>query len=189
MNAGRTIDELIARGATPVLKTAGFARTHGNFHRRKGPVVQVVNFQRSADNRGGSGAFFINVGLAFDGLWKAQGHDLDGPMKRAIDRPLEHECHFRSRLEELIPHCPRWWVISDEDVSFYRQSSQTGGDEIVNSSDNLARAVALLSDCIVRLVRELDQIDGPNALLSHAWRDVPANQGVIQTLARLGSDK
>ncbi len=187
MNASRTIDELIARGATSVLTASGFSKKGGHFHRRMGPVVQVVNFQRSNGNSGGSGVFFINVGLAFDELWKAQGHDLNGPMKKALDRPLEYECHFRSRLEGLISRCPRWWVISDDDVSFYRQISQTGGDEIVTSPDGTGRAVALLSDCMARLVGELDRIDGPDALLRHPWKDIAQNQGVILALARLAT--
>src|SRR5574340_491792 len=108
MNVSKMIDELIATGAAPALAASGFSRKKENFHRRKGSVVQVVNFQRSSDNGGESGVFFINVGLAFDELWKAQGHDLNGPMKTALEEPFEHECHFRSRLEALIPHCPRW---------------------------------------------------------------------------------
>ena len=185
MNASKIIVQLVTAGAAPVLKAAHFKKSNFNFHRRQGSVVQVVNFQRSEHNRAGGGVFFVNVGIAFDELWRLKGLDLNGSMRRYLEKPLEHECHFRSRLESLIADCPRWWVVSDGDVSFYREKSQTKGQEVITAPDDIALAAHLLTDCMNRLIAELDGIDGPKTYLAHRWREVSPNQGITQQLARL----
>jgi len=185
MNASKIIDQLVTTGAAPVLKAEHFTKSNFDFHRRQGSVVQVVNFQRSEHTSTGEGAFFVNIGIAFDELWRLQGLDLNGSMRRYLEKPLEHECHFRSRLESLIADCPRWWVVSDGDVSFYREKSQTKGQEVITAPDDIALAAHLLTDCMNRLIAELDGIDGPKTYLAHRWREVSPNQGITQQLARL----
>jgi hypothetical protein len=185
MNASKIIDQLVTAGAAPVLEEAHFTKSKFDFHRRQGSVVQVVNFQRSEHNSVGESTFFVNVGIAFDELWRAQGLDLNGSNHRYLEKPLEHQCHFRSRLESLIADCPRWWVVSNRDVSFNRGKSLTRGQEVITAPDDIALAEHLLTDCMNRLIVELDRIDSPKTYLAHRWREVSPNQGVTQQLARL----
>lgn len=182
MNASKIADTLIDAGATPVLKANGFTQRDLNFHRRRGTTVQVMNFQRSLDNRGGDNVFFINLGVAFDVLWKIQGIDLNGPTQKYLEKPLEHECHLRSRLENLIPNCPRWWVVSDTNAALFRETSRTNGREIVVSPEDVTMVAKFLAGFIDQAIIELNKIDSPKAFLAHHWRDVPGNQGVTQHL-------
>jgi hypothetical protein len=182
LNARKISDTIIATGAAPVLKAAGFTKQDLNFHRRQGSVVQVMNFQRSIDNRGGDNVFFVNVGIAFDDLWKLQGIDLHGSMRKHLEAPLEHECHFRSRLENLVVNCPRWWVVSETNASLFRETSQSHGREIATTAEEATRVAEFLADCVERAVIELNQIDSSKSFLAHHWKDVPGNQGMTQQL-------
>jgi hypothetical protein len=182
LNARKISDTIIAIGAVPVLKTAGFAKQDLNFYRRQGSVVQVMNFQRSIDNRGGDNVFFVNVGVAFDDLWKLQGIELNESMRKRLEAPLEHECHFRSRLENLVANCPRWWVVSEFNAALFQETSQSNGREIATNAEEATRVAEFLADCVERAVIELNQIDGSKSFLAHHWKDVPGNQGVTQQL-------
>ena len=148
--------------------------------------MQIVNFQRSLHNTVGEKVFFINVGMAFDELWQLQGVDLNSPMYKHLEKPLEHECHFRSRLEELIPNCPKWWVISQGDVTLFRETSLTNGREIATSVEDATEVTKFLAECLNQGVLQLDQIDSPAAFLTHHWKDVPGNEGVVQRLLSKG---
>ena len=182
MNARKISDTIIATGAAPVLKAAGFVKHDFNFHRRKGSVVQVMNFQRSIDNRGGDNVFFVNVGIAFDDLWKLQGIDLNGSMRKHLEAPLEYECHFRSRLENLVVNCPRWWVVSEGNAALFQETSQTNGQEIASSEGEAARVAKFLADCVEQAVIKMNQIDSSKSFLAHPWKDVLGNKGVTQQL-------
>jgi hypothetical protein len=184
MKARNFIDNIITTGAIPVLTAAGFINSNPNFRRRNGSVLQIINFQRSLHNRGGTTIFYINIGMAFDEIWINQGLDLNGPLQKTLQKLLEQECHFRSRLERLITDCPRWWVAANrEDASFFQEMSQTSGREIASTVEDTTRVAAFLSECMNRVIIELDRLDSPKEYLAHRWKDVPGNQTISQQLS------
>lgn len=187
MTASDVINSVINAGAAPVLKAGGFRKSNWNFHRRKGSIVQVVNFQRGYENRGDDGIFYVNIGIAFDELWQLQGLELTGYARKVMERPLEHQCHFRSRLENLVLDCPRWWVVAGNQSSaqFFREVSSVSEREIITSDAETDRVATYLANSIERAVTELDKIDSPKSFLSHPWKNTPGNGAVSKYLSSL----
>jgi len=136
------ITGVVSRGVVPLTKPAGFKRGGLNFHRRRGETVQVVNVQLSQGNVGSEGRFYVNVGIAFDALRTLEQRPIE-------ERPTEPECHFRSRLERLVPGAPAHWTVSGQ--------------------TDLEALAAELQRRFVPVVEDLDRIDSPAAFLAHPW--------------------
>ncbi|GEM_PF-1997804 len=142
MNARENIEQLVTTQSAPLLRQAGFKKTAFNFHRRQGEVMQVVNFQLSAANLGETGCFYINVGLNFDPICALEG--------RAVEpQPKEYACHFRARLEKLLPEAPPAWHFSSE-------------------ADRL-RLADPLQAVTAALLQRLDGLDSAAAFQKSAW--------------------
>jgi hypothetical protein len=140
-------DELIAKGISTPLKSAGFRKSGSNYHRRLSQTVQAVNVQISRGSSTSEKTFYINAGVAFDAIC-----DLAG--KPIVERPKEYECDdrgTRGRLGELINGMPDSWIVR-------------AGEDIVD----MMRSV---KDGVERLCLELDQIDSVAAYRSHRWFD------------------
>jgi hypothetical protein len=142
VKAAEIIQRIISLGLKPLAKRCGFRKSGLNFYRRLGEVVQVINIQLSHSNYRSEGAFYVNVGLAFDGLWRTVGQPIP-------ERPKEYQCHFRSRLELLVPEAPPRWSVS----------------ELTDRAD-MGRELARLVEVAVA---ELDQVSSAAEFLRHPW--------------------
>jgi uncharacterized protein DUF4304 len=181
VNVHDAFEALVNQGATPIT-AAGFKRTHLTFHRRRGLPVQVVDFQ-PASGMGQDWVFYVNIGIAFDDLYQVTG-------KAKSETPLEEDCHFRSRLEALVPACPMCWVIcsSDSSTGFFQEVSKTNGREIAVRDADIPRVAEYLAKCIEPVIDGLNKIDGPKAFLHHAWASMPSSRGLVRYLSRFAED-
>lgn len=130
----------------PYLKGKGFLKTRLNFHRRVGDSVQVINIQKSSWNSAESGSFYVNVGLAFDTVWKIRNHPIQ-------EKPPEFKCHARWRINQLVPIDPKFWEV--------------------NQRTDLHAVSARLRDDVDKLLPDLDRIDSVATLQVHPWFKEP----------------
>ena len=139
-----------------------------DFRRRRGSTVQVINIQPSAERMENANVFYVNIGVAFDELWQHFGIAVP-------EKPMEYDCHFRTRLEGLLPDCPQWWVISGDSstTQFFKQVSRLGGREIASNDEEVDKVTQLLAILIQKAVSELNKIDSPQTFLAHPWRNEP----------------
>jgi hypothetical protein len=144
MKAKEIVQAIVAASLHPQARAAGFKKKGFNFRRRLGSTVQVVGIQLSTSNVGATGRFYVNVGIAFDALWRLAGD----PIR---EDPPERACHFRARMEQLVAGCPAWWDVSDQ--------------------TDVGQVGKRLAACFERAVAELDRIDGPQTFLDHPWGD------------------
>jgi hypothetical protein len=159
MKARDAIDSIINASVAKVAREAGFKKSHLNFFRRKGAVVQVINIQLSRWNRGDEGVFYVNIALAFDELRTHEATPI-------TETPKEYECDFRRRLEHLVPDVPFAWKISPQ-------------------ADGKLLAEALLQGVSVAL-GFLDNIDSLSSFLKIALKENRfALPGEYDLLARL----
>ena len=181
MNVRNAFEAIISQGATPIT-SAGFKRTRLTYHRGHGFTVQVVDFQ-PASGMGRDKAFYVNIGIAFDVLYPITG-------KRKSETPLEEDCHFRDRLEALVPACPLCWVISRSDSTsrFFQGLSKTDGQEIAARDADIPQVAAYLANCLKGATTELNTIDGPQAFLRHTWASAPSSRGLLPYLSRYAAD-
>jgi hypothetical protein len=142
MSARDIIVEIVSHGVAPAAKSAGFKKSALNFHRRVASVIQVINFQLSQGNFADQGRFYVNVGLAFDALWLLEGRPIP-------DRPREVKCHFRRRIEQLVPGVP-------------------SAVDVTSKTDIVAASQGLRSN-FDRLLTLLDPIQSPEAMLETGW--------------------
>jgi hypothetical protein len=176
------LKDILGQAVTPLLMVAKFRKSGGNYFRRHGETVHVVNMQVSHGSTWAEKEFFINAGIAFDAICKLA----DLPV---LESPKEYECAtrgMRDRLENLIQGAPSSWVL------------RVGGD--------LSRMLTALRRNIQQLVIELDRIDGVATYRSHRWferfrptqenaqvlyllGDLAGSWGEVQNLAVLFADR
>lgn len=162
MTTDQLYEDVIRTAVTAVLKPAGFRKTASSFHRRVGTCVQVVNCQVSRGSTPDAKVFYINVGLAFDGVCELT-------KKPILDKPKEYECDdrgTRDRLGALLPELDEDW--------------QVGPDAEAESVAHRLRAA------MTALVAELDRVDGPATYRTHRWfdrfRPKPENAQILYLL-------
>jgi hypothetical protein len=136
------INQIVSQGAGPIAKAAGFKKSALTFTRRRGEVVQVVNFQLSQGNFADTGSYYTNVGIAFDALWRLAREPV-------AEHPREYQCHFRRRIEQLIPKEPQ--------------------SQKVTSATDIAAAVKGQASTFSKLLDLIDSIDSPGAMLEKKW--------------------
>ena len=141
--ASKLIAAIIARGAAPHFKAAGFRKTRLNFERTRGEVVQVVDFQLSAYNFAETGRFFINYGLAVDRIWEAMERRPRPPRLKAFQCPVHH------RAEHLVPEAPAQWDVT----------AATDGDAMA----------ARLAGVVAALIAKLDPARTVADLVTGGW--------------------
>ena len=136
---------LVSAHVAPLLKQAGFRKTRLNWHRRRGSAVHVINLQQSRWNSSENKEFFINIAFALDELCELTG----APIHERI--PYYHcdSVGGRKRLESLAPRAPSSWTVSP-------------GTDIDKLGTRLCRFLS-------SIVKELDQIDSPQAFADHPW--------------------
>ena len=168
MRVKDSIKTVIDKGIAAVVSSDNFQRTQFNFRRRHGSTIQVINIQPSAENMGNASTFYINIGIAFDELWQHFGMVIP-------TQPMEYDCHFRARLEQLFSDCPKYWVVSGDSFTtqFFKQVSRFGGREIASNESEVDQVIIFLSLQIRKAVSVLNQIDSPRTFLDHFWKDKP----------------
>ncbi|MDH5824970.1 DUF4304 domain-containing protein [Luteimonas sp. RD2P54] len=97
------IKSIVNLEVAPLLKQEAFRKTAFTFVRRRGRTGQLIQIQLSSWNRGSEGAFFVNVGLMFDQMWRGGS---DPPRYPRYD-----DCHFMVRLERIAPNAPSEWSV------------------------------------------------------------------------------
>ncbi|NMO15678.1 DUF4304 domain-containing protein [Pyxidicoccus fallax] len=138
MDAIKKLTAIATAAMKPLAKAGGFTKKDLTWRRRHGETLQVLNVQRSHGNTASEARCYVNVALSFDALYRLE----DRPIPEA---PKEHECHFRERMEHLVPGAPSEWDV-DMDT-----------DEAV--------LTARLSEALGRAAAFLDAVDGPAKLL------------------------
>lgn len=138
MNAIQTLTTLFTEMMKPLAKAGGFKKKDLTWHRRHGSTLQVLNVQRSHGNIASEASCYVNVAIAFEALYQLEGE----PVPEA---PKEYQCHFRERMEHLVPKAPPSWKVDA-------------------STDEAALAARLSADfrCAMAF---LDAVDGPEKLL------------------------
>lgn len=166
MRVKKAFSTIIDKSVAAVLSLGNFQRTQLDFRRRYGSTIQVINIQPSVESMGNASVFYVNIGIAFDELWQHFGMAIP-------TQPMEYDCHFRTRLEQLLADCPQWWVISGDSstTQFFKQVSRLGGREIASNDLEVDQVAKLLSSLIQKVVSELNQIDSPRKFLGHLWKD------------------
>jgi hypothetical protein len=139
--------DVISQAVSSPLKQARFKKTALNYHRRHGETVQAVNIQLSSGCSWQEKQFYVNVGIAFDGLCRLSGCAvLEKPRVPEFD-----ERGMRCRLEELFPDAPdRWSLIAGVEATKLQTS---------------------LSGIVICLIQEFDRIDTLVAYRAHPWFD------------------
>lgn len=115
----------------------------------------MLNVQLSRRNFGSDGAFYVNVGLAFDRLWVLA----DRPI---LEKPPEAQCHFRRRLERLAPGLPDSWRVS--------------------AATDAAQVGRALAAGFAQLVGQFDQVDAIPPFLALGWLGEGADYGLSARL-------
>ena len=159
---------IINNRITTIVSRENFQKDQLDFRRRHGSTIQVINIRPAVESMGNASTFYVNIGIAFDELWQYFGMAIP-------ENPMEHECHFRTRLEQLFSNCPQWWVVSGDSstTQFFKQVSRLGGREIASNDSEVDQVSKLLSSLIQKAVFELNQIDGPRKFLDHFWKGKP----------------
>ncbi|QSQ22340.1 DUF4304 domain-containing protein [Pyxidicoccus parkwayensis] len=144
MDAIQTLTALFTDAMKPLAKAGGFKKKDLTWRRRHGETVQVLNVQRSHGNIASEARCYVNVAISFDALYQLE----DEPIPEA---PKEYQCHFRERMEHLVPGAPPSWEL--------------------NARTDAAALAARLSADLARAVAFLDAVDGPAKLLQRLALD------------------
>lgn len=90
----KMIDEVLALGLSPLLKSAGFRKKGRNYYRKPAGagVIHLIGIQASRGNIGDQGRFYVNVCVHFPVLHAIQTTRPD------VEWPKDYECTFRKRL-------------------------------------------------------------------------------------------
>jgi uncharacterized protein DUF4304 len=108
VRAQEAFEEMVAQHVWPPLKTRGFKRRKGNFHRPVGDNWEVVNLQRSYYANREEIRFTVNLAVGIASLRDGLLTWADGK------RPPEYHCHFRRRLGLLLNGRDTWWTITPD---------------------------------------------------------------------------
>jgi len=116
--------EAVVAATAPVLKKGAFRKRRHAFNRsRESGVVAVLNFQMGSSEPSGSyeipgfkdnlyGKFTVNLGVAFDEMWKVDLSSASKPFPSFVN---EYECHLRLRLGELAKKkADAWWSLKGD---------------------------------------------------------------------------
>lgn len=104
---GKRIDTIIKLALATPLKAAGFKKQARVFRRsRDDGAVEVIDIQGGKYNTEGKGEFTVNLGLYLPQIAAM----LDAP---PLEKPQEHQCHFRQRIGALLPEKDEdfWWSM------------------------------------------------------------------------------
>lgn len=104
----RLIDHAIKGAPTALLKAQGFTRAGHDFHRQRGDLIDLVNFQSSVAERRREGRLTINVGI-YSQLTN------EALLRKPQPRPHEYDCALRSRIGALLPTgIDKWWTVKPD---------------------------------------------------------------------------
>ncbi len=103
----RMTDQIVALGATPLLKAHGYRKSGRSFHVRAGEVLKVVAFQSSMWNMPDSARFTINLNVALPFFHEAfMGQPFPGNPASAV--PI-----VGKRIGHLMPvRRDYWWELT-----------------------------------------------------------------------------
>jgi hypothetical protein len=107
--SSKAIDSVIQNHVKPFLKAEGFRKSARSFHRAKGEVIQVVNFQASMWNTPEGARFTINLNIvlpAFHEKWTGKPVPKNPSSAAAV-------CAYRIGL--LMPEGKdHWWEVTPD---------------------------------------------------------------------------
>jgi hypothetical protein len=86
--------EMLSHQVRPFLKEKAYRRKGNNFYKPEDGLIYLINFQKSAFNRGEFLCFYINCGIYSPEYADRMGNE-------PLDFPKETDCHWRSRIEEI----------------------------------------------------------------------------------------
>lgn len=111
MKPSSLVDRVVGIELLRSLRSLGFKKQGRTFRRERQAAVQVINVQSSAWNFADRASFTVNLGLYFPAVAQALGEEPDRV-------PLEHSCHLRARIGDLLGGADIWWEVrSDDDPS------------------------------------------------------------------------
>lgn len=115
MSAQSRLRDLLRDHVAPVLRARGFAGSGQDFHRQVEGNWAAINFQRDRYSTKAQLRFTVNLGTASTVVRVEDGFAPDEPA-------AEVDCHWRTRLGELLP--PKrdlWWTVgadmTDADIA------------------------------------------------------------------------
>ena len=119
----QAMDAVVA-SAVPLMKEKAFRKRRHTFNRsRENGVVAVLNFQMGSFEPPGTyvipgfkddlyGQFTVNLGIAFEEMWKIDLSSADRPFPQFLN---EYDCHLRYRLGQLATQTEDvWWPLKGD---------------------------------------------------------------------------
>ncbi len=119
--SSKTVDAVILGEVKSFLKSEGFRKSGRTFHRQKGEMIQVVNFQTTWLNTPDDARFTVNLNVVlpfYHEKWTGQ------PLPR---NPGNAAAICSRRLGHLLPEgTDRWWTVtpSTDGVSVSREVAE-----------------------------------------------------------------
>ncbi|PTL76052.1 DUF4304 domain-containing protein [Vitiosangium sp. GDMCC 1.1324] len=144
MDAIKTLTTVATAAMKPIAKAGGFKKKELTWRRRHGETIQVLNVQRSHGNTASEASCYVNVAISFDALYCLGNRPIP-------EEPREYECHYRQRMEHLVPGAPPAWSV--------------------DANTDEAALTARLSADLARAIAFLDAVDSPAKLLQHEVLD------------------
>ena len=94
----------------PFLKSKGFSRQGQTSFKWVGKNCEVVNFQANRYNTREDCKFTVNLGV-----FNRRIFQFETEYKPVPENPKEYDCHWRERLNSLLPdRPPEWWAINKD---------------------------------------------------------------------------
>ncbi len=111
------LDDLFRDHITPCLKPKGFRRTSQTYYKWVGHNCEVVNFQGSWNSTREAYVFYVNLGLFNRRIFEFNKEF--GPLRELPPYPKEYECHWRKRLNLLLPNerSEKWVIQLGDDLT------------------------------------------------------------------------
>lgn len=99
------LEAVLSGDVRDLLKPLGFSKTARTFTRQRGPLWDMVNFQRNKYNRVTPyQSFFVNVGVG--------SSEIDAVWRTFTATPIHSRSIYDQRWESVVPNLP-WEVIFD----------------------------------------------------------------------------
>jgi len=130
-------NDLIKQDVKPFLSKHGFAKKGMNFSKPEDDLLYILNFQQSGGNSSDNVMFYVNCGIYAAELARIQS-------KEVLTAPLEVDCHFRVRIEEIAKAAPdRFAITPDTNMDDLRSTLLNGLEEVIHfyGTMNSARSI------------------------------------------------
>jgi hypothetical protein len=111
---------------TPCLKPKGFRRTSQTYYKWVAANCEVVNFQGSWNSTRETYIFYVNLGVFNRRIFEFNKEF--GPLRELPAYPKEYECHWRKRLNMLLPYqrSEKWLIRLGDNLAALGGELRTG---------------------------------------------------------------